>query len=122
MSMGKLTKAQLHIGAPGYPMLVENLPHREPFRLTPEMVLLAVSKAVSPDSAYINDEVQKMHHDFVRRGGKGFPPRADLVLARLNALAAKGFLEKSTFTNGYYGYRWRITSAGRAALSSGKEG
>lgn len=95
-------------------------------KLTKEMVLLAVKKAVSPDSAYVNDEVQKMHRDHVYAGGKGFPPRTSLVLARLNALAADGMLEKSRFTNGYYGYRWTITPAGRAALQDssveGKQG
>jgi len=90
------------------------------FNLTKEMVLLAVDRAISPDSNYINDQVQRMHAAHVRSGGKGFPPRTDLVLARLNALVADGKLTKSKFTNGYYGYSWSITDAGRSALA--KEG
>jgi len=85
-------------------------------KLTKADVLKAVSKAISPDSTYINDEVQKMHRDHVKAGGTGHPPRVSLVLARLNALAADGMLEKSAFTNGYYGYRWTITPSGLQAL------
>lgn len=122
----KPVKEQLHVGAAGYPVAVEALPERRPFKLTKEMVLLAAKRAVSPDSAYINDEVQKMHRDHVYGGGKSFPPRTSLVLARLNALAADGVLEKSRFTNGYYGYRWTITEASRKALQDssveGKQG
>lgn len=87
-------------------------------KLTKEDVLLAVRSACSPDSAYINDEVQKMHRAHVASGGTGHAPRVSLVLSRLNALAADGLLEKSQFTNGYYGYRWTITPAGRLALNA----
>lgn len=110
-------KAQSHVGTAGYPMPMENVPERAPFHLTKEMVLLAVQRAISPDSTYINDQVQRMHRDHVKSGGKGYPPRTDLVLSRLNALAKDGLLEKSTYTNGYYGYHWTITPAGRLALS-----
>lgn len=86
--------------------------------LTKERVLLAVSKACSPDSGYINDEVHRMHRLDVKTGGKGHPPRTSLVLSRLNALVDDGMLEKSHVPNNYYGYRWTITPAGRAALLS----
>jgi len=86
--------------------------------LTKDRVLLAVSKACSPDSAYINDEVHRMHRDDVKAGGKGQPPRTSLVLSRLNALVADGMLQRSLLPNGYYGYRWTITHAGRAALGA----
>jgi hypothetical protein len=90
-------------------------------KLTKARLLLAVSKAISPDSTYINDELQRMHRADVVAGGKGFPPRVGLVLSRLNALAADGMLEKSVFPNGYYGYRWTITPSGRAALEANRE-
>lgn len=91
------------------------------FQLSKDMVLLAVSKAISPDSAYINDEVSKMHRAHVGAGGTGHAPRVGLVLARLKALAADGLLEKSGFPNGYYGYRWELTAAGRSALTKEKQ-
>lgn len=116
--MARPAKAQTHIGVKGYPVPAEELPVWETFRLTKDMVLAAVAKAVSPDSAYINDEVQKMHRSHVASGGKGFPPRTSLVLSRLNSLTVDGLLEKSRFTNGYYGYRWSITPSGRDALAS----
>lgn len=78
------------------------------FLLSKEMVLAAVSSAISPDSAYINDEVNKLHRAHIASGGKGQAPRGSLVLARLNALAVDGLLAKSAFPNGYYGYRWDI--------------
>lgn len=99
-------------------MTIEDLVERPQFKLTKDMVLLAVANACSPDSAYINDEVSKMHRAHVRSGGKGFPPRTSLVLARLNSLAADGLLTKSRFTNGYYGYHWGFTPAGRATLTA----
>ena len=92
------------------------------FSLTKEMVLQAVSRAISPDSNYIGDQVSRMHRAHVSAGGIGYPPRTSLVLSRLNALAADGLLNKSDFTNGYYGYRWDITPAGRAALRNHEEG
>lgn len=117
----KLTKSQVHIGAPGYRIDGAKLPDRLGFTLTKGMVLQAVAKAISPDSTYINEQVQRMHADHISAGGKGFSPRTDLVLARLNALASDGLLIKSRFPNGYYGYRWTITPAGRAALNGGAE-
>ena len=92
------------------------------FRLTKEMVLVAVSRAVSPDSNYIGDQVSRIHRAHVSAGGIGYPPRTSLVLSRLNALAADGLLNKSAFTNGYYGYRWEFTPAGRAALRNHEAG
>lgn len=114
-------KVQEHVGAPGFPVTAEALPVRQPFKLTKEMALLAVSQAISPDSAYINDQVAKMHRAHIAAGGKGFNPRTDLVLSRLNALAKDGMLTKSMFPNGYYGYRWTITDVGRQALSEGEQ-
>lgn len=111
-------RLQEHIGAPGFPVDAAKLPERPLFRLTKEMVLIATKNACSPDSAYINDEVQKLHRSHIKSGGSGFAPRTDLVLARLNALAADGLLTKSRLTNGYYGYRWEFTTAGLAALQA----
>lgn len=86
------------------------------FVVTEETVLRCVAKAVSPDSIYINDEVCREHSAHVKAGGTGHAPRTSLVLRRLRSLAAKGFLEESRFTSGYYGYKWTITEAGREAL------
>ncbi len=84
--------------------------------LTCDDVLLAVSKAVSPDSIYIINEVQKMHAKAVAAGAVGHAPTSALVLRRLKTLAGHGLLVQSKFTNGYYGYRWDMTDAGRKFL------
>jgi hypothetical protein len=86
-------------------------------KLTKSDVLTAVAKAVRPDSIYIIDQVQRQHDAAVRAGGSGHAPTSALVLRRLKALAADGLLMQSAGTNGYYGYRWDITDAGRAALA-----
>lgn len=86
------------------------------FVVTEEMVLRCVTRAVSPYSTYINDEVRREHSRHVAAGGTGHVPRTSLVLRRLRSLAAKGFLEESRFADGYYGYKWTITEAGREAL------
>lgn len=86
-------------------------------KLAKESVLEAVAKAISPWSIYIGEEVNKAHRASVAAGNKGHPPKAALILRRLNQLAESGLLEKSTLTNGYYGYQWTITPAGRGALA-----
>lgn len=85
--------------------------------ITCDEALLAVSKAVSPDSIYILDEVRKMHAKAVAAGAIGHAPTRALVLRRLKTLASNGLLTQSATTNGYYGYRWDITEAGRKFLA-----
>lgn len=87
-------------------------------KLTKDEVLMAVSKAFSPDSIYIIDQVQRQHAEAVRAGAIGHAPSNALVLRRLKALAVDGLLLQSDGTNGYYGYRWDITAAGRTALEA----
>lgn len=93
-------------------------------KLTETEVLVAVSKAIRPWSAYIIDVIDRQHAALIRAGGKGFAPRRSLVLARLKKLASYGYLERSHGTNGYYGYHWKITEVGRRALeqSQSQEG
>ena len=88
--------------------------------LTKEDVLRAVAAAVAPWSNYIGQEVQTAHRKAIEAGGRGHAPRVSLILRRLNQLAEEGLLLKSTFTNGYYGYRWDLTPAGHAALKESK--
>jgi hypothetical protein len=89
-------------------------------KLTKADVLACVASAVAPYSNYIGDEVHKLHRQRIAAGGKGFPPRAGLVLARLNALASDGLLERSGFTTGYYGYRWTLTPLGLTLIGGGE--
>lgn len=70
-------------------------------------------------SGYIADEVRQQHAKAIRSGASGHEPSRALILRRLQALAAKGLLERSDGTNGYYGYYWSLTDAGRAALADG---
>ncbi|QIG68664.1 hypothetical protein EVB67_014 [Rhizobium phage RHph_TM3_3_14B] len=86
--------------------------------LTCEDTLLAVSKAVSPDSIYIINEVHRMHRKAVAAGAVGHAPTSALVLRRLKTLASHGLLVQSKSTNGYYGYRWEMTDAGRKHLET----
>ncbi|RWO18178.1 MAG: hypothetical protein EOS08_25480 [Mesorhizobium sp.] len=79
-------------------------------------VLSAVAAAASPRSAYIGDEVQKMHAKAVKAGGKGHTPTTVLILRRLRSLEKFGFLECVGGPDGYYGFEWRITDAGRKEL------
>lgn len=92
-------------------------------KLTKLEVLVAVDRAISPWSNYIGDQVHRAHKARVESGGVGHSPTAALILRRLNELASDGMLLKSKFTQGYYGYRWDITPAGRSLLSpkGGKE-
>lgn len=75
--------------------------------LTKEMVLSAVDKACNPSTNYIRDQLR-------RENQTGFSPA--LVLSRLKALEADKLLTRSRYPNGYYGYTWKFTEAGRAAL------
>ncbi len=85
-------------------------------RLPKTVVLNAVRTAVSPWSAYVNDEVQRWHAKNVRNGGTGHPPTSQLILRRLRSLVADGCLTQSPLRRGYYGFRWTITDAGKTAL------
>jgi hypothetical protein len=81
-------------------------------RLPKTVVLNAVRSACSPWSAYINDEVQRWH----AKNGTGHTPTSQLILRRLRSLVADGHLTQSPLRRGYYGFRWTITEAGKAAL------
>jgi len=78
--------------------------------VTCDETLLAVSRACSPDSVYIIQEVER---SFGVSGGNQI---RKLIRRRLQTLADEGLLIRSQFTNGYYGYRWDITDAGRKFL------
>lgn len=84
--------------------------------LSDMQVLRAVARACSPLSAYIGDELMRDHMQHITNGGRGHPPTTARILRRLRALAANGLLKQSDFPKGYYGYRWDLTDAGRAAL------
>lgn len=86
-------------------------------RLTKLHVLAAVARALAPKSAYIAIELHRAHIEHVGVVGKGHPPRRGLILSRLRSLEADGMLECTGGPDGYYGYSWRITDAGRAALA-----
>ncbi len=85
-------------------------------KLTEHEVLVALDKAVSPASAYVIDELNQTHHARIKAGGTGFPPSRGLVLRRLRSLESGGKIECRGGPDGYYGYKWRITDTGRAAL------
>ncbi|RVC47603.1 hypothetical protein EN781_00255 [Mesorhizobium sp. M4A.F.Ca.ET.090.04.2.1] len=80
-------------------------------------VLAAVATAVSPRGAYINDQVQRAHAKAVKAGAIGHPPSTGLVLRRLRSLEKRGLIECVGGPDGYYGFEWRITDAGRAELA-----
>lgn len=86
-------------------------------KLTEAQVLEAVAKACSPRSLYIGDVIARSHGRFVLDGGKGHPPAVGLILRRLRALENSGLLECVGGPDGYYGFEWRITEAGRSALA-----
>lgn len=79
-------------------------------------VLRAVTTACSPQSTYVNDEIQRWHRKNVSRGLKGHPPTSPFVLRRLRECVKEGWLEQSRHTSGMYGYTWTITGAGHARL------
>lgn len=85
-------------------------------------VLRALDRAVAPRSACVADVLDRNHREHVARGGTGFPPRRSLILARLRTLEASGLIVCTGGPDGYYGYGWRITEAGRASLSSNVRG
>lgn len=87
------------------------------WKLTDAQVLVALDKAISPKSAYVAAEVDQMHLAHIRAGGKGFSPRRSLILSRLRSLERDGKIECRGGPDGYYGYTWRITDAGRDALA-----
>lgn len=90
--------------------------------LTDTQVLVALDKAVSPKSAYVASEIDKAHLAHIRAGGKGFAPRRSLILRRLRALERDGKIECRGGPDGYYGYTWRITDAGRSTLANHMKG
>lgn len=91
-------------------------------KLTEAQVLTAVANAASPNSGYINDYLCREHSLAVAAGGKGHPPTSSLVLRRLRSLESGGLIEVvGRYPYGSYGFTWRITPAGRRALSEGSE-
>lgn len=87
-------------------------------KLTKAQVLKAVSTAVLPRSGYINDEIHKAHQAHVAAGGIGHPPTTALVLRRLRALERDGLISCVGGPDGFYGFEWTITEAGRRALEN----
>ncbi|ESY42058.1 hypothetical protein X747_14905 [Mesorhizobium sp. LNJC384A00] len=88
-------------------------------KLTRTAALQAVKDAVRPRSAYINDQVHRQHGQHVRNGGTGHPPTNAVILRRLRSLQSDGLLECIGGPDGYYGFEWRITDLGQAALETG---
>ncbi len=88
------------------------------FRLDGMTVLRCVRKAVAPKSAYIGDELRKAQREHVRNGGTGHPPTSAQVKRALEKLAHDGFLTRSRFSEGYYGFTWILTQAGKDALAT----
>jgi hypothetical protein len=91
------------------------------FRLTKQLVLACVANAAGGQSAYIGDQALREHKRWVSTGGKGFPPRSSLILARLRGLERDGLIKCVGGPDGYYGFTWHLTDAGRAALKQGGE-
>jgi hypothetical protein len=89
-------------------------------KLTEQEVLIALDKACSPASAYVIDELNQAHHARIKAGGTGFPPHRGVVLNRLRSLERSGKIECRGGPDGYYGYKWRITDAGRVVLATAK--
>ena len=85
--------------------------------LSKEDVLIAAKKAISCKSAYIGDEVNRIHAARVRAGGSGHAPQSGLVLRRLRQLCRDGMMECTGGPDGFYGFSWSITPAGHAKLS-----
>lgn len=79
-------------------------------------VLQAVKDAIVPRSLYIHDQMRLQHGQHVLNGGKGHPPTNAVILRRLRSLQADGLLECIGGPDGYYGFEWRITDLGQAAL------
>ncbi len=88
------------------------------FSMDGMMVLRAVKTACSPKSAYIADELRRRQREHVEKGGTGHPPTASQVKRALEKLTHDGFLTKSRFSEGYYGFTWTFTKAGMDALKT----
>lgn len=89
------------------------------FKLNGMMVLRAVKSACSPKSAYIADELRKVQRSHVENlGCTGHPPTTAQVKRELEKLTHDGFLVKSRFSEGYYGFTWTLTEAGNDALKT----
>lgn len=81
-------------------------------RLPKTIVLKCVRDAISRQSNYVNDQVQRWH----AKNGTGHAPSAQLVLRRLKRLEADGMLTRSRSSKGSYGFTWTITDKGRTEL------
>lgn len=86
------------------------------FAMNDRMVLTAIKRAVSPDSAYILDELRREQQRHVAAGGTGSPPTSQQTLRRLRSMEKLGLVEASAYPNGYYGYRWKTTERGHLLL------
>lgn len=86
-------------------------------QMTQDDVLVAAKKAISCRSAYIIDELNRMHSARIRAGGTGHPPKSDVVLRRLRQLERSGLAECVGGPDGFYGYSWTITPSGHDRLA-----
>lgn len=84
--------------------------------LGPDDALRAVRSACAPYSAYIADELRRLHARRVADGRTGYPPTASRVLRWLRSLEREKLVEASSVPDGYYGYKWCPTAAGEARL------
>lgn len=87
-------------------------------QLSEKIVLNAVARAVSPQSIYINEELDRIHIRSIYQGGTGHPVKPSRSLAWLKKLEKKGYLIRSAGPDGYYGFTWAITEAGKAAMEA----
>jgi hypothetical protein len=75
--------------------------------LTDDVLLQAIREACGPQSAYVYDQIRRMHAEHVKAGGKGHTPRPALILERLKRLERRGKVS-STKGTGLYGYSWYV--------------
>lgn len=80
-------------------------------------VLQCVAEAIAPQSAYIAQEVRVR-----RRAQYAGRVSAAEILRRLRLLESNGLIVRTGGPNGFYGYSWSITEAGRLALAQEAEG
>lgn len=86
------------------------------FTLDGLSVLKAVKSSHHPQSIYIGDVIQRNHTAHISSGGTGHCPTSKQIKRALDKLQHDGFLTRSRYPNGYYGYSWTITAPGEDAL------
>lgn len=75
-----------------------------------DILVVMHSRPALQYSVYIADEVRR----------SGTPVSQSKCLRRLRELESLGYVERSQFTLGYYGYKWTVTAAGTARMGLSK--